>query len=474
MVRDKVILVYPALSPTGQGHRGAPLSSLAVGSQLRQEGFRVKIVDLRVDALDDLEFDDDVAYVGISAMTGYQIHSALEVCRVYRTKAPKIPLVWGGWHASLLPEETMRHELVDIVVTGQGELTAVALARAIRDGTSLEAVPGLLYKRNGPHGDVVKTAERPLAGMDLIAPIDYGLIRMDQHFIHDPTTGVKMISYLASRGCPYRCGFCAITTVYNKRFFNTPVPQALDELEGLVKRYGVNGIYFEDDNLFINTQRTTDVLKGMMDRGLNVRWTGLARADRIIKFEEPLLKLMRDSGCVRILIGAESGSQAMLDLMDKDVDLEETVRSAQMLDDYGIEGDLSFMVGLPDEHEAEITLDFIMMLRRRLRRMHIKLFFYTPYPGGRLYDIAIARGFKPPSSLEEWSRFELHKVTTPWVSPELERKVNLFRFYFRYGFPNRAPRGLKAAMSAISRWRLERKAFAMPWEYSLYRALGKA
>ena len=469
--KDKVILVYPALSPTGQGHRGAPLSSLAVGSHLAAHGFRVKIVDLRVDTHEDLEFGPDVAYVGISAMTGYQIMSALDVCKVYRAKAPGIPLVWGGWHASLLPEETMRHPLVDIVVTGQGELTALELACAIRDGASLEGVAGILYKRGR---DTVKTAERPLAGMDVITPINYDLVRMDQHFIHDPTTGVKMISYLASRGCPYRCGFCAITTVYNKRFFNVPVPQVLDELTGLVKRYGVNGIYFEDDNLFINKQRTTDVLQGMLDRKLNVRWTGLARADRIIKFEPALLKLMRDSGCIRILIGAESGSQEMLDLMDKDVDLEETIRSAQMLDDSGIEGDLSFMVGLPDPHEWEVTLDFIMMLRKRLKHMHIKLFFYTPYPGGRLYEIAIERGFVPPADLEAWARFELHKVSTPWVTKEMERHVNLFRFYFRYGYPNRAVKGLKAALAGLSRWRLDNKAFALPVEYNLYRTLGKA
>ncbi len=471
MRKDKVILVYPALSPTGQGHRGAPLSSLAVGSHLAANGFKVKIVDLRVDPLDALEFGDDVAYMGISAMTGYQIHSALKVCRVYRAKSPHIPLVWGGWHASLLPEETMRHPLVDIVVTGQGELTALALAEAIRDGASLDTVAGIFHKKGG---GTVRNPERPLVGMDRIAPINYDLIRMDDHFIYDPTTGVKMISYLASRGCPYRCGFCAITTVYNKRFFNTPVPQVLDELGDLVVRYKVNGIYFEDDNLFINKQRTTDVLQGMVARGMKVRWTGLARADRIIKFEPELLDLMRKSGCIRILIGAESGSQEMLDLMDKDVDLEETIQSAQMLDDYGIEGDLSFMVGLPDPHEMDITLDFIMMMRRRLKRMHIKLFFYTPYPGGRLYDIAKERGFVPPDNLEDWARFELHKVTTPWVTPEMERHANLFRFYFRYGYPNRAARGLKAAMAFLSRWRLDHKAFSFPWEYKLYQALGKA
>ncbi len=470
MKKDKVILVYPALSPTGQGHRGAPLSSLAVGSHLAANGFKVKLVDLRVDPLEALEFGEDVAYMGVSAMTGYQIHSALEVCRIYREKAPGIPLVWGGWHASLLPEETMRHPLVDIVVTGQGEITALELAQAIQSGASLDSVAGILHKRGG---ETVKTAERPLAGMDQITPINYGLIRMDDHFIHDPTTGVKMISYLASRGCPYRCGFCAITTVYNKRFFNVPVPQVLDELEGLVKRYGVNGIYFEDDNLFINKQRTEDVLKGMVDRGLKVRWTGLARADRIIKFEPELLKLMRDSGCIRILIGAESGSQEMLDLMDKDVDLEETIRSAQMLDDYGIEGDLSFMVGLPDPHEWKVTLDFIMMMRKRLKHMHIKLFFYTPYPGGRLYDIAQERGFVPPDNLEDWAKFELHKVTTPWVSREMEQHVNLFRFYFRYGYPNQAVKGMKAALASLSRWRLDNKVFSLPVEYNLYRALGK-
>ena len=471
MIKDKVIMVYPALSPTGQGHRGAPLSSLAVASHLAANGFRVKIVDLRVDTMDDLEFGDVVAYMGISAMTGYQILSALEVCKAYRAKNPKIPLVWGGWHASLLPEETMENEHVDIVVTGQGEISALNLAKALRDGADLEGVKGILYKRNG---HTVKTPEQPLVGMDQIAPINYDLIKMDDHFIHDPTTGVKMISYLASRGCPYRCGFCAITTVYNKKFFNMPVPQVLDELTGLVTRYGVNGIYFEDDNLFINKQRTEDVLKGMVDRGLKVRWTGLARADRIIKFEPELMDLMKRSGCIRILIGAESGSQAMLDLMDKDVDLEETIRSAQMLDDYGIEGDLSFMVGLPDPHEWEITLDFIMMMRKRLKRMHIKLFFYTPYPGGRLYDIAKERGFVPPSRLEDWAKFELQKVSTPWVSPERERYVHLFRFYFRHGYPNRAVKGMKAALAGLSRWRLDHKAFGAPFEYTLYRALGKA
>jgi len=467
--RRRVLLVYGRLDEKGKAHRGAPLSVLAVGSHLIERDYRIDIHDLRVQGIEGITIPPDTLYVGISAMTGFQIRDGLDVARRVREARPDLPIVWGGWHPTILPEETLAHPLVDIVVIGQGERTAYELAEAIRTGGDLAGVRGIAFERDG---EVVRTPKQELLTADEVPRMDYSLIDVKDHLVHESAYNVEMITYLGSRGCPHRCGFCAMRTVYDRKWVALPPERVLDELEDLIRTYKVNGVYFEDDNFFVDRNRAKEICRGMIARDFNVKWTALARADYIVKFDEELLGLMRDAGCIRVLVGAESGSQAMLDLITKDIRVEQIVQSARLLDTSGIEADLSFMVGFPeDDEEVDVTLGFILRLKRELKNLSIKLFLYTPFPGSALYTYAVEHGFEPPASLEAWADFTMHRINTPWVRPGLDRRLTLFRFYFSRAYPHNrlARRGLKGivqkAVGGLARRRLARGNFAFPFEY---------
>lgn len=467
--RRRVLLFYGRLDEKGKAHRGAPLSVLAVASYLTTRDYRADIHDLRVQTIDGLTIPADTLYVGISAMTGFQIRDGLDVARRVRDARPDVQIVWGGWHPTILPEETLAHPLVDVVVIGQGERTAYELAEAIRTGGDLGAVRGIAFKRDGR---IVKTPKQDLLTVDEVPRMDYSLINVADHLVHESAYNVRMITYLGSRGCPHRCGFCAMRTVYDRKWVALPPARVLAELEDLIRTHKVNGIYFEDDNFFVNRDRAKEICRGMIARNFNVKWTALARADYIVKFDQELLGLMREAGCIRVLVGAESGSQAMLDLITKDITVGQIVESAHLLDTSGIEADLSFMVGFPeDDEEVDVTLDFILKLKRELRNLSIKLFFYTPFPGSSLYAYAVEHGFEPPASLEAWADFTMHRINTPWVRPGLERRLTLFRFYFSRAYPHSrlARRGVKGvvqkAVGGLAKWRLARGNFAFPFEY---------
>ncbi|MEW6359780.1 MAG: radical SAM protein [Planctomycetota bacterium] len=470
---NRILLIYPRLDPEGKAHRGAPLSLLTVAAPLREAGFEVSIVDLRTDPVEAVKVDDDTLLVGFSVMTGHQIRGALELSKTIRESNPNVPLVWGGWHATLLPDQTIAHPLVDVIVRGQGELTLLELAKVLKDGKSYEGVAGLTYQKDGKP---VNNPDREIADINTFPMPTYDLVDMSKHIIRDPDYGAHMIAYLTSRGCVHRCGFCAIRQVYKRKWLDLPVERVLDEITLLLKTYPkANGIYFEDDNFFINRRRAKEILKGILDRGLKIKWTALGRTDHIVKFDAEILELLRNTGCIQILVGAESGSQEILDLITKDTTVEQTVKAVEILQTYGVEPVLSFMVGFPEEvEEYDATLNLIKRLKKEWPGIDIKLFFYTPFPGSALYDYALDRGLQPPDKLEDWVEYTMHNVNVPWVSKKREKRLLNFLFYFRHAYPGPTAGMGKRALATLCRMRMNLNLFALPWEKKILEALGKA
>src|SRR5215472_3111803 len=145
-MKNKVVLFYP---PYGGPPLGAPLCLLALASPLLESGFRVTLIDGAVvpdyEAAIAREIGDALVF-GVSLLTGPSIRAATRVCRQVREYRPDLPIVFGGWHPSLVPKQTLREDFVDAVVRGQGELTFVDVVRRIADGKSLDGVRGVSHK----------------------------------------------------------------------------------------------------------------------------------------------------------------------------------------------------------------------------------------------------------------------------------------------------------------------------------------
>lgn len=484
-----VILFFPDPKLEGLSWHRMPFSVLAISSLLVNQGYKVRIFDGRF--ADNLEKDILSALagalcVGISAFTGNQIRGALKIARMVKQNSPRLPLVWGGWHPSIFPEQTAQDPNVDIAVYGQGERTFFELIEAFLNSGSIEGITGLCYKRDG---QIIKTPPRALEDINSFPATPLHLINVRNYI--GPHTGLDdalTLSYMSSQGCPYRCGFCADKTVYKRRWFGLKSERVIREVSGLVKAHNLEAIYFEDNNFFVNKSRVEEICKGFIANSLNIKWEAMGHPRQLIGFDDKFWDLLRESGCARILIGAESGDQQVLNLIKKDATVQDTVDFVKKCKRHKITPILSTMVGFPGSARRDFlqTINLTVGLKRLYRQTEWKLFLYTPYPGTDLYETAIKYGMKEPQDLLEWSEHTLRNVKTPWIDEKFRANIRYIAFfYFHLAYPskliqqrinriigdNLVLKLIFKIIQLVARMRLAFNFYALPIEPLIYNAL---
>ena len=412
---QKVVLFFPRVQPQ-KHHHEMPLSILALDPQLKRRGYSVVLIDERVSqqALSTLEQNLKGAnFVVISSMTGYQIRGGIVAAKLVHERSD-VPVVWGGWHVSLLPEESITSPYIDIVVRGQGEVTFAELVQAIEGKKDLKEIPGITLK-DGDH--IIHNIDCPIVSINDLDPMPYGLIDINRYHHH--------FSYLSSIGCPMSCGFCADVVVYKRKWKAIDPYRLADEITALSKKtsWRIKSIYFIDNNFFVNPERVKTFCQEIIRRGTRITWEALGHPHQLAQLDEGYYELLRKSGCYRILTGAESGSQTILDYIGKKATVEETFLFIRKCKSSKIIPVLSLICGFPQSpiDDLKETVLFINQTKRINRETKIKLFFFTPYPGSQLYQKAIESGFQPPKSLEEWSDYTLNIRNMPYLDPDYER-----------------------------------------------------
>jgi len=408
-----------------------------------RNGYDVRLVDGVVEA-DGLamvkELLPKALCLGITAQTGYQIHEGLLASRAAKELAPGVPVVWGGWHPSALPEQTAAHPYVDVVVRGQGELTFLDLVHHFDEGRDIADVAGITYKSGGK---IVSAPDRPFEDLNNFPPLPYELVDVERHIFVQEFSD-RCLNYVSSQGCPWRCGFCADPRTYRRRWSALKPERVVNEIEDLVHRYDVDGFTFDDDNFFVSEKRVAEICRGIVERGLEIKW-GCApgRVDELLRYKGETWELMRKSGLEVIFTGAESGSDLALSLMTKDLEARETIAYHRRCKAHGIKVSFSFMMGLPHrpddpearsrmiEEEFHKTLTLIDLLIREGPH-NIMFYFYTPYPGTPLYDLSKQCGLREPESLEEWATWDLETINAPWIAQKYRK---ILEQLMRYIFP---------------------------------------
>ena len=262
-------------------------------------------------------------------------------------------------------------------------------------------------------------------------PPPYGRIDVGDYL--EPTfLGRRSGVYQASIGCPYTCNFCGVISVYGSREkFETPA-RTVENLSGLVRDHGMDGLHFYDNNFFQAEAHAREIAERMTP--LRLRWWCEARIDVMLRFSDRTWDLIRRSGCAMVYLGAESGSNATLAKMSKNLTTEQTLAFAAKALEHGIVPEFSFMFGDPDdpEGEAEKTLAFIRRLRVVNPTMKLITYFYTPTPQRRGTYGNIDPIDGTPGSLEEWTEpdwlgWMTHESPrVPWLKPELRARVAAF------------------------------------------------
>ncbi len=429
-----IILFNPAPRSGKQVQRRIelPLSLLCPATPLDRKGYRIKIIDEFANPHWKRELQESLAQepicFGVTCMTGPQILHALQACKLVKHRYPDVPIIWGGIHASLLPEQTLKNPLVDIIVTGEGEETFEELVKALEARTPLSRISGIWYKENGT---ARSTPERPFVNLDAQPPLSYHLINMDHY--RRRLFGIDHVSFNSSRGCTFRCSFCWDPVMHKRKWRAMSPETVLDHLKRIIRDYDIRGFLFTDDHFFIDIERAYLILEGILRANLKISISKLQiRADTICRLDNEFLHLMVRAGVKRFSVGVESGSQRLLDLIKKDSGPEEVIEANRKLIPYPIVPIFLFMMGLPTETPEEFaqSVRLAVQLTDENPRAVKTLNIYTPYPGTKLYDFVVQLGLKEPQHLEDWARFNFRNIPkeSGWIEPKFKRLIEAMDF----------------------------------------------
>jgi len=213
----------------------------------------------------------------------------------------------------------------------------------------------------------------------------------------------------------------------------------LEQLKVLSGRFGIDGIIFAEDNFFTDEKRVKEICEGLLSNNIKIQWATDARIDRAINFSDEFLALLKRSGCVKLYLGAESGSQEVLDFIDKDLKVDYTSRCAEMLYKHDIIAEFFLMVGFPlnPRKDLQETLKMMQRIKKFCPNHQATAFLYTPYPGTKLFNLAVKEGFLPPKKLADWSNWSVLTPSVPWINKRYMDEVNRFiKFYFPFAYPS--------------------------------------
>ena len=369
-----------------------PLALIAVASPLIEAGHEVIIVDsaLEPDFIDrTLAALDGALCLGVSLITGPMIADTLAVCRAAKARNPDLPIILGGWHPSILPEQTLAADFVDAVVLKQGEVAFARVVERLAAGETLDGLPGVMTKdRSGAVVSGPPPVYTPVAELPSRVP-GYALIDYDRY---ERQTGLRWVMYTTSHGCPYNCAYCSNASVYGRKLDVLPVEQVVEEVSWLVRRYGVSLLGIIDDIFFTSRERSMQIAEGFLREGLKMSWYVQDRADSVAKLTPAQAQMYRRSGLVRVHFGAESGSDRVLSSIEKRSKVARTLVAVDRCREADIRASFGFIFGLPDEGEEDMrqTIDLIREIYPALGAGRLPHQHLHPLP--RLAAVAAQRG----------------------------------------------------------------------------------
>lgn len=499
--RNKVVLVnLPPNEFEGYASRGGThpaMGLLLIGSLLKKNGFDVHLVDGAYDEnymeITENLVSDDLCYLGISVMTS-QVGMALSLSKHIKKKFPGAKIVWGGPHPTLFSEQTVKNPNIDIIVINEGLETALELANKLSSNDDdISDVAGIAYKNDG---NICVTQPRKLISFNNIPHIDFSIIDSFRYSsgkgedgtlvylypdLLQSTEDIKVFPIVTGLGCAYKCTFC-INAFLGLRYRYRNAQDIIAECKRLEKEYGANFFLFMDEDFFINKKRLLEMLDIMEAENLKFRWRVWCRVDHFNEsyINRDLAKRLERNGLYNIVMGAECGTQFMLDYLKKQITIEEIRNSAEILKNTNIFPRYSFMVGFHNESMDDIiaTYKLAYRLKKINPKIEVIIVLFRPYPGSPVYEDMVKQ-FKLsiPDSVEGWAeilseRTYLRPQDLPWVKNRF-REIENIHIYLRpimrkasYNFAERIGLPILKVLSSL---RFEKHFFKFPIEPCLIR-----
>ena len=412
--REQGKLIYP------------PLGLLAVAALPASKGIPIRILDgnvLSMPTIKQIIRESNPRIVGVTSFTGPNLHPAIELSK-YARQHTRAKIVWGGVHASILPEQTLGNDCIDMVVQYEGDLTFMEL---IENLDSPEGIAGLWYKVDG---EIRSNPRRPLIpDLAALPPFPWHLVDVEKYVM--PWAGAKRtLPVISSRGCPYRCTFCYNLVFNDQSWRPFPHERVTAEIDMLADKYRLDGIRLDASDLFIGPGKkgrksALDIVEHAANRGMT--WAAQVRTSQV---DDALLGDFKERNCSYIYYGIESGSKRILKDIYKDMRVDNIRAVLHRTNELGIKSAAGVMYDFPGE-TLEDFRETVNLFKET--SILIRMSALQPYPGTPVYEFVKQNNLLdfPPDTLG-WATYDYYHPHGLSQIPNVKKNARIYNLKYNY------------------------------------------
>lgn len=385
-----------------------PIGLAYLGAYLKQHDYNYKSIDACGEALDHTYPYDKRESVMVQGLTLQEVLDrvppettifgftclfshcwplVLDIVKPLRQLFPRALFVAGGEHPTAMPEQVLKNKLFDVVVKGEGEETFLELVQKFKAGYSWNAIEGISY-RNEQDEAIHNSSRQRRRDIDSFPYPDWDSWSLENYINHHQVSGIyqgRSMPLLGSRGCPYACTFCSNPSMWTQRYIMRDPRALVDEMECMSRKYNVNGFIFMDSTFVVNRSKTLQFAKELIGRRLNLTYQ-LPAGTRCEAFDMELALALDQSGLRNFAFAPESGSEEILKIVQKKVDLDHLIKSVKIVLQTKMTVGCFIVIGFPEDTGA--TLKKTLHLIRKLAWLgvhDVTVSKFTPYPGSAYF-----------------------------------------------------------------------------------------
>ena len=400
----KLLFVNVCLRPGGYT-KFLPVGLSSVMTYFKENDYKFTLLDIDINEYDDVYVEnyikenkfDFILYGTI--VTHYKwVKWFTNMIKRYQ---PETNIIVGNSVAGSIPEVFLKNTKADIVVTGEGEISAYESVEAIRLGKDFETVPGISFRNN--QGEVVNNPARVAININELPQVDFSFFDVESYIQkaetmpdkdNDPKT-MRSFPVITARGCAFKCSFCHYV-FWNDPYRNRSPESIIAEIKQRMQQYNVNYIHFWDDLSFASAIQAEKFCDAVIKSGLKFKWMATIRVDLFARArlsDEDALRVatkMKECGCYSTGFALESGNKEILEMMNKKIDVDDFYKTVYVLKKVGIITQTSIVFGYPQENKETIKETFDQCLKAGL---YPSIGFLLPLPYTAMYDYAKVNGF---------------------------------------------------------------------------------
>ncbi|MED6334831.1 MAG: radical SAM protein [Planctomycetota bacterium] len=495
--KSKLVLFLPHRADPERGEMFSadllPLELLQIAIGPAAAGHEIVLIDAMVDAdymEKVLEACEGALLFASSCILGYQVYDGYVTARAVRERFPDLPIIWGGWFPSVIPEMYLREGIADAVCIGQGEITFQQIVEALESGADLEQVPGLAIERDG---QIVYTANQPVVGFDKFGSVPWHLLDFERYAelqikpTHlkvrhrfplpgdwTPSNPPRAFSHFSSFGCPEPCTFCCSPLITGRRWKAIEGGRLAEEIAELQQRFKFDVLRFQDANFGVAEKRTAAFCRGLTDLKVPIHWNGTIEIETIMRYRKESLDLLETSQCHLLWLGAEAGTKEMQERIKKNIGIENIPKAIGELAKRNIVPGTFWIIGYPGETRSsmEETLRQAAAVKHAFPLAGSEVYPFRPIPGTEDFKAAIDLGYEPPSDFHSWGacfeyKYNSHNTPIPeGVRNTWQRYNNTAAIYDEH--VREGPLWMRKLLARVAGWRLRRGEYRFPLEQKLF------